>query len=118
VHREVAVNAELEHTNQPAAAQKTPPLLAAPLAAVRPLQPGTDFAPGSTQAQSSTPERPDKDRAMSLLFLFLGALAVMVGDGVLVSAVERWWILILAAGVLLLITFVVLVGIIRLLADG
>jgi hypothetical protein len=112
------MSAQLEYPRQPAHARDRHPVLAAPLAPVRQLKSDPALAPAPTQSQDPAPARPDGDRGMSLLFAFFGAMAIMVGDVVLVSAVDRWWILIPAAGVLLLMTFVVLADIMRLLAES
>jgi hypothetical protein len=112
------MSAQLEYTHQPTPAPERQPLLATLLAPVRPPKSDTPLATDSSQSQDSGPAGPDGDRGMSLLFAFFGAMAIMVGDVVLVSAVDRWWILIPAAAILLLMTFVVLADIMRLLAEG
>jgi hypothetical protein len=59
----------------------------------------------------------DRDRGLSLLYLFTAAAAVMVGCVLLAGAVDSWWILILTTALLGVTTFAVFAGIMRLLAD-
>jgi hypothetical protein len=68
-------------------------------------------------AQVDGPTR-DPDRGLGLLMAFVGALAVMVADVVLIGTVEESWILIPGYAVLLLVTAIVFAEIMHLLADG
>ena len=69
-------------------------------------------------APREAPAAKDVDRGIGLLFRFSGGAAVIVADVIVVSAIDRSWILAPAFAVLLLTTFVVFAGIMRLLADG
>jgi hypothetical protein len=98
----------------PTALQPAPPRRPAPIRA------GTH--PASRGEQPARPRRPparasDRDRGLSLLYLFTAAMAVMVGAVLLAGAVDSWWILVLAAVLLGVTTFAVFAGIMRLLAD-
>lgn len=59
----------------------------------------------------------DRDRGLSLLYLFIAATAVMVGCVLLAGAVDSWWILIVTTALLGVTTFAVFAGIVRLMAD-
>jgi hypothetical protein len=64
------------------------------------------------------PPRPRKsDRGIPLFLLFFSATLIMVGAVWLLGAVDRWWILIVAIGIDLVVTCVVLGDVIRLLGD-
>jgi hypothetical protein len=60
----------------------------------------------------------DPDRGLSLLGSFVGALAVMVGDVVVIGAVGESWILIPGGLVMVFMTLIVFARIMRLLADN
>jgi hypothetical protein len=95
--------------------------------AVGPLPP-TAVSPHrlpALESRAAAPEAPREagasenvDRGIGLLLRFLGGISVMVGDVVVVGAIDRSWVLIPAFAVLLLTTAVVFAGIMRLLADG
>lgn len=68
-------------------------------------------------ADRSPPTRADSDRGLTLLYVFTGAMVVMVGDVILAGAIGHMWILVPVMGVFLLMTFGVFVVIMRLLAD-
>jgi len=64
------------------------------------------------------PPRPRKsDRGIPLFLLFFCATLIMVGAVWLLGAVDRWWILVVAVGIDLVVTCVVLGDVIRLLGD-
>jgi hypothetical protein len=101
------MSAQVAHATQPAAAPEARPLRAAPPMAPRPS--------GSDRAASEEPR--DRDRGLSLLYVFTGATVIMVGDVVLAAAIGHMWILVPVMGVHLLMTVAVFVAIMRLLAD-
>jgi hypothetical protein len=103
------------HASQPAAAPEAHPLRASPLWPVRP----------NTTASAEPRRRPDpssaiadRDRGLSLLYVFSGAIVVMVADVTLAAAVGHMWILVPVMGIHLLMTLAVFVAIMHLLADG
>jgi hypothetical protein len=69
-------------------------------------------------APSADPEEREPDRGLPLLLSFVGALAVIVADVVVIGAVDESWILIPGFVVLLLMTVIVFTMIMRLLADS
>lgn len=82
-------------------------------------------APQGHRAAVSAPRQPDpspapadRDRGLTLLYVFTGAMAIMVGDVVLAAAIGHMWILVPVMGIHLLMTFAVFAVIMRLLADG
>jgi hypothetical protein len=74
--------------------------------------------PAPIRVQKSRTEPPDADRGLSLLLTFVGALAVMVADVLVIGAVEESWVLIPGFIVLVLLTLIVFSVIMRLLADS
>src|SRR4051812_37174727 len=88
-------------------------LRAAPPAPVRAAKPAHPTLPNQP-----APAPPDSDRGLSLLMSFVGALAVMVGDVVVIGAVEESWVLIPGFAVLVLMAGIVFTVIMRLLADS
>jgi hypothetical protein len=69
------------------------------------------------ESPAPPPPSPERDRGLSLLWIFLVAALIIVGAVVLANAVDSWWILIPVMAVDLLMTFGVLAGLMRLLAD-
>jgi hypothetical protein len=86
-------------------------------AAARAARPSTPAPPDSTRPGDRGPAPRDPDRGLSLLGSFVGALAIMVGDVVVIGAVGESWILIPGGVVMVLMTLIVFAVIIRLLAD-
>jgi hypothetical protein len=112
------MSAQLEEISRPPVAPEIAPFVASPAAPARVLRPASQDAAELPQPLDTHPVRREGDRGLTLLLLFLGATSVMVVDVVVASAVDRWWVLIPAFVVLLLMTLVVFTGIMRLLADG
>ena len=93
-------------------------LRAAPPAPFRAAKPAPAAPPDTTWPKEPAPYPPDRDRGVPLLITFVGALAVMVADVVVIGAVEESWILIPGFAVLVLMTVIVFMVIMRLLADS
>jgi hypothetical protein len=96
------MSAQLDQSHRPSAARH---LRAVPLAST----------PAPKPARAA---RPDPDRGLSLLFSFVGAVAVMVGDVLVIDAVDESWILVPGFVVLVLMTVIVFSVIMHLLADS
>src|SRR5689334_16639372 len=96
------MSAHVAHVDRPAAAPAGHPLRAARLAPPR---------------ADPSPAPANRDRGMTLLYVFTGATAIMVGDVVLAAAVGQMWILVPVMAIHLLMTFAVFAVIMRLLAD-
>jgi len=106
------MSAQLEHLR--------PPVTARPPQETGRAVPAPDAQP-APQAHDPHDPRPapaDRDRGLGLLYSFVGAATIMVGDVVVVGAVEQSWVLIPGFAVLLAMTLIVFRGIMRLLADG
>jgi hypothetical protein len=85
---------------------------------LRAVPPASTRAPEHASAALPNPAQPDPDRGLSLLMSFVGAVAVMVADVVVIGAVAESWILIPGFAVLAAMTVIVFSVIMRLLGDS
>jgi hypothetical protein len=111
------MRAQLQYADRPAAASEGHALHEAPLAPVQPLKPHSARADEPPQPEGSSTAPTEPDSPLTLLYVFLGAMVIIVGDVVLAGAVEHFWILVPTMGIHLLLTFIVFAAIMRLLDD-
>ena len=85
----------------------------------RPPDPAPSRAhPASGLAHRTAEVAPIRDRGLTVLAVFTGAMLVMVGLAVLTAVVGHWWILVPVMAIDLTVTAAVLASVARLLNDG
>jgi hypothetical protein len=112
------VHARLDQPRSPVSRPRRPATASEQTSIPIRRRPSDDGRPPKPAPSAATADEPLRDRGVSLMTIFTGAMLLIVALVCLVAGVDRWWILIPVMAIDLAVTGAVLAVMARLLDDG